>query len=89
MNIWEAIKQMRKLSEENKPFEFSFMSFNSSKGTSDGVVRIRQARLLKRESKEHNRYAEDMESFMDLDTMQPKRFWQPLLMSFNGEKVTV
>ena len=89
MNIWDAIKQMRKMSEGNKPFEFTFMSYNSSKGSSDGVIRVRRARLLKREEKKHNQYAEDMETFLDLDTMQPKRFWQPLLMSFNGEKITV
>jgi len=26
---------------------------------------------------------------MNLDTMQTRRFYQPLLMTFNGEKVTL
>ncbi len=80
---------MRRLSREKISFSFSFMSYNSTEGTSEGLVYVKNARLLKRESSKHNKYAEDMERYLDLDTLQAKRFWQPLLMSFNGEKITV
>ncbi len=89
MKLYDAIKEMRRLSREKISFSFSFMSYNSTKGSTHGVVYVKNARLLKRESKRHNRFAEDMEKYMDLDTLQAKRFWQPLLMSFNGEKITV
>lgn len=80
---------MRRLSREGRPFSFSFMSYNSSQGTSEGVVYVRRARTMSRESLEFNQNAEQQERYMDLDTMQPRRFWHPLLMTLNGEKVTV
>lgn len=89
MKLYDAINEMRRLSREGKPFSFSFMSYNSSKGTSDGVVYVRQGRMMMRERLDFNQNAEQQERYMDLDTMQPRRFWHPLLMTFNGEKVTV
>lgn len=89
MKLYDAIDEMRRLSREGRPFSFSFMSYNSSKGTSDGVVYVGRARTMKREALEFNQYAEIQERYMDLDTMQPRRFWHPLLMTFNSEKVTV
>ncbi len=87
MNLYEAIREMRRISTEKGVFSFSFMSYNSTAQRSDGVVIVRHARLLKRESIEHHKNAEIVEAFIDLDTMQPKRFYQILLMSFNGQKV--
>jgi len=89
VKLYDAINEMRRLSKEGTPFSFSFMSYNSSKGTSDGVVYVRRARTMSREALEFNRYAEMQERYMDLDTMQPRRFWHPLLMTFNGEKITI
>lgn len=89
MQLYDAINEMRRLSREGQPFSFSFMSYNSSAGTSDGIVYVRQARTMARERLEFNRNAEQQERYLDLDTMQPRRFWHPLLMTFNGEKVTI
>lgn len=89
MDLFRAIKQMRHLSKGNVPFSFAFMSYNSSQQSSDGVVYVRRARLLKREKKENHKYAECVEAYLDLDTMQCRRFYQPLLMLFNGEKITL
>lgn len=89
MQLYDAINEMRRLSLEGQPFSFSFMSYNSSAGTSDGIVYVRQARTMARERLEFNRNAEQQERYMDLDTMQPRRFWHPLLMTLNGEKVTI
>lgn len=86
MNLYEAIKEMRRISSENGVFCFSFMSYNSTTQRSDGIIHVRHARLLKRESLKHHKNAEIVEAYIDLDTMQCKRFYQPLLMSFNGQK---
>ena len=80
---------MRELTKEGKAFSFSFMSFNSSRGTSEGVVYVANARLRKRECLEHHRYADMVEAYTDLDTMEQRRFYQPLLLTFNGEKLTL
>lgn len=87
MDLYDAIKEMRRLSSEGKSFSFTFMSYNSSKGTSEGIVSVQHGRLRKRERAEFHADAEMVEAYTDLDTMADRRFWQPLLMTFNGEKV--
>lgn len=86
MNVYEAIDRMRKLSAAGESFSFTFMSYNSSSGTSDGVVEVRHGRIRERESTAYNKNAEMMESYIDLDTGEYRQFWQPLLMTFEGEK---
>ena len=86
MNVYEAIEKMRKLSAAGESFSFTFMSYNSSAGKSDGVVEVRHGMLRARHSADYNKNAEYMESYIDLDTGEYRQFWQPLLMTFEGEK---
>lgn len=86
MNVYEAIEKMRKLSAAGESFSFTFMSYNSSAGKSDGVVEVRHGMLRGRQSADYNKNAEYMESYIDLDTGEYRQFWQPLLMTFEGEK---
>lgn len=87
MNLFDAIRRMRKLSRKNEAFSFSFMSYNSSAGRSEGIVEVRHARLRARAKETHHRHAEIIEEYIDIDTGRARHFYQPLLMSFNGEKV--
>lgn len=89
MKLYEAIAEMRRISKSGGSFSFAFMSCDSSRKASSGVVYVRSARLLKRENKKYNSHAEDMERYIDLDTMGTRRFWQPLLMFFNGNKIEI
>ena len=89
MKLYDAIHEMRRLTREGVPFSITYMSYNSTKGTSDGIITVRSAKLRKRETREDNRNAEDQEAYLNLDTNEPRRFWHPLLMEFNGEKVTL
>lgn len=89
MKLYDAINEMRRISREGGSFSFSFMSYNSSKNTSDGVVLVPNAKLLKRESEKYNKHAEMMERYLNLDTMEARRFWHPLLMTFNNETIEV
>lgn len=86
MNVYEAIEKMRKLSAAGESFSFTFMSYNSSAGKSDGVIEVRHGMLRTRQSTDYNKNAEYMESYIDLDTGEYRQFWQPLLMTFEGEK---
>lgn len=87
MELFEAIKQMRELSRRNVPFSFSFMSYNETVRKSDGIITVRHARLRARAQEKHHKYAEIIEEYLNLDTGEPRHFYQPLLMSFNGQKV--
>ena len=89
MNIWDAIHKMRELSERGLSFSFTFMSCNLTDGTSEGVVEVMHGRLLSREVERHHKSADYVERYINLDTLKTRRFYQPLLMTFNGEKVTI
>lgn len=78
---------MRVLSAAGIPFSFSFMSFSEDKQQSNGIVEVNKARLRSRPLKKHNKNAEFMENYLDLDTNEPRQFYHPLLMSFNGENL--
>lgn len=89
MTVYEAIKNMRELTKQGKSFSFTFMSYSRDRQTSHGIVEVRRARLRKRNKTEYNQMAEIMEEYLDLDTNEPKHFYQPTLMFFNGEKLTL
>lgn len=89
MKLYDAIAEMRRLSKDGIPFSFTYMSYNSTKGTSDGIIHVEQARLLKREDEKYNKHAEDQERYYNLTTGQCRRFWHPLLMYLNGEIVKI
>ena len=77
MKLYDAISEMRRVSREGGSFSFSFMSYNSSKGTTDGVDR------------KFDSHAEEMERYINLDTMEARRFWHPLLMTYNNEVIEI
>ena len=54
MDLWDAIKEMRRLSAEGIPFGFTFMSYDATARASKGVIEVRHARLLKREKQENH-----------------------------------
>jgi len=89
VKLFDAIHEMRRLTHEGIPFSMTYMSFNETNGTSEGIIHVRSAKLRARERKDFNRNAEDQEAYLNLDTNEPRRFWHPLLMEFNGEKVTL
>ena len=89
VKLFDAIHEMRRLTREGIPFSLTYMSYNETEGKSDGIIHVRSAKLRARERKEFNRNAEDQEAYLNLDTYEPRRFWHPLLMEFNGEKVTL
>lgn len=84
MKVYEAIEQMRALSERGESFSFSFMSFSYERRKSDGVVHVERARLRKQCTKKQNRFADYMLNYYDMDTVEDGRCWQPLLLEFNG-----
>lgn len=89
MKLYDAIAEMRRLSNKGIPFSFTYMSYNSTTGKSDGIINVEQARLVKREDQKYNRNAEDQERYYNLTTGEVRRFWHPLLMFLNGETVKI
>lgn len=89
MTVHEAIDSMREISRNKGSFAFSFMSYSSTRGKSDGVITIENARLRSRPNTDQNSNAEIMEAYIDLNTGEPFQFYQPLLLTFNHVKVVL
>lgn len=87
MTVHEAITEMRRISKSGGSFAFSFMSYSETRGKSDGIITVENARLRSRPNTAQNRNAEIMEAYIDLNTGEPFQFYQPLLMTFNRVKV--
>lgn len=87
MDVYEAIKRMRDFTQKGIIFSFSFMSFSEDKGKSHGIVEVRKARLNKQNTIDQNKNADIMLNYMDLETNQNGRCYQPLLMELNGQKL--
>lgn len=84
MTVYEAIAEMRRLTAAGQSFSFAFMSYSYTKHSSEGFVQVARARLSKQSTKATNRFADYMLNYVDLDTLQTRRCWQPLLLELNG-----
>lgn len=89
MKLYEAIRRMRQLTAEGKAFSMEFMSLNMSEMKSEGVVEVGRARLRKKADARMYRNADFLMPYMDLDKGEARQFYLPLLMVFNGEKITI
>lgn len=87
LSVYEAIKEMRRLSDLRKPFTFTFMSWSETDQSTHGIVEVRQGRLVPKSRQKEFTNSEYLEPYIDLDTMEYKRFYHPLLMTFNGRKL--
>ena len=86
--IYDAIKIMRKLSTQNFPFEFSYISCDRTRQTSSGHKIIKKASLSKGLPRKKSEFADWLIAYEDLETGEKKQFWLPLLMTFNNIKIS-
>lgn len=80
---------MRRLTAAGQTFRMSFMSYNATSETSEGVVDVRRAKLRKKADARTYRNADVLIPYQDCDKGEARQFYLPCLMSFNGEKVTM
>ena len=88
MTVWEALKKMRHDSETNMIFSIAFMSYSQDKNISDGIKTVARAKLLKNCTIQQNRNANLMINYLDLDKGEARKCYIPLLMFYNGVKLT-
>ncbi|MHA3046500.1 hypothetical protein [Riemerella anatipestifer] len=88
INIYDALRAMRKLSSQNIPFSIGFISCDRSRGESGGYKVIDRALLSAGLPKSKSRYAKNLIAYENTDTGEKKHFWLPLLMKFNGLKIS-
>lgn len=88
INTYDALKLMRKLSKDNFPVTFSFVSCDRSRRTSSGLVTVEKALLSAGLPSKKSVHAKNLIAFENLETGEKKHFWLPLLMTLNGLKIT-
>jgi len=81
--VYEALKQMRKLSDDNIPFSISYASCNLSKGESNGVKTVNKVKLRVGLSTDKGIKAQSLIGYIELDTNKQRWFYLPLLLTFN------
>jgi hypothetical protein len=95
MTVYEAIHQMRQLTQEDRPFALSYMTYSMQSRKSHGEVTCEHALLVKNPKPAAPQGADGftpsadyMLTYRDQDTGEARHFWQPLLMSFNHQPLT-
>ena len=86
LTVYEAINQMRELSKAGEAFSFSFMSFSDSKQYTEGIVEVRRGRLTAKSAEMDKKNDDIIQPYTDLDILEPRQFYIPSLMTFNGQK---
>ena len=90
MTVYEAIKKMRQLTAEQKPFALSYMSYSRQRHESHGEIEVEHALLIKNQKQSADGFtpSDYMLTYQDQDTGEARHLWQPLLMSLNHEPLT-
>ena len=83
MTNYKAIKQMRKLSNDNVPFSITFLTCNLTKRTTTGFKTVKRAKLRVGLSTDKGIKSRSLIGYIDLDTNENRWFYLPLLMKFN------
>jgi len=89
INIYEAISQMRKLTQENTDFSIAFMSCDTSREKSSGMVELTKVKLRSGAADNAYKNSEYIIDYLNIETNIPGRFYEILLMYFNGMKITL
>jgi hypothetical protein len=78
---------MRALTKLGVPFTFSFLSYNDTKGTTDGFKTVTKAQLRKGYRDNQSGKADMLIGYTNINDGN-RWFYLPLLMKFNGYTVT-
>lgn len=87
IDLYEAIRQMRKLTQQGLPFSFTHATYNRDRQSSDGIRIVRRA-ILRPSAKGDDVANADYKLFyLDQEINQNRVCWQPLLMYFEGKRI--
>jgi len=79
---------MRAISQKQGSFQITFMSYSMDRGKSDGIIDVTNARLRPQDSPP-GKYSDHMLNYVDIDNGEAYHFWQPCLMYFNNQRITM
>ncbi len=84
ITLWEAIRQMRKLTGEGKSFSFVHSTYNADTQQSHGFRAVTSARLRPAAKGDDVKNADHKLFYFDETLNEPRNCWQILILFFNG-----
>lgn len=86
IQVYDAIKEMQRISDAGGEFSFSFVKYNRQTGKGGDIARISRARLRKKTPNDLIEHSDYKLFFTDLDANVPRNCWQILILTFNEQK---
>ena len=87
IDLYEAIRQMRKFSQEGKSFSFTHSTLNRETDTCEGIRYVKRAHLRPSAKGDDLVNADYKLFYFDEVIEQPRVCWQMLIMFFEDKKV--
>lgn len=87
INIYDAVSQMREASKRGENFSIGFMSCDTTREKSAGFVELPKVKLRSGAADDAFKNSKYIINYLNVETNIPGRFYQILLMYFNGMKV--
>ncbi len=87
IQLYDAIKQMRKLSQGDEAFSFVHATWNRDTDTTNGIRHVQRARLRPAAKSDELMNSDYKIFYFDEDLNEPRICWQMLIMYFNGKRV--
>ena len=86
ITLYDAIKEMRKLSSQERSFSFSHSTWNQDTQECNGIRHVNKAILRPAGRNDEIRDADLKLFYKDLDNNEKRNCWQPLIMFFNDKR---
>lgn len=87
IRLYKAINIMRQSTEAGRPFMISYLSYNSTKGISNGVRIHNRVILRQGYNKTQSHLYNELLSFKDIETKENRQCYVALLLSINNIKI--
>jgi len=87
IDLYEAIRQMRKLTQQGQSFSFTHATYNRDRQSSDGIRIVRRAVLRPAAKGDDVSNADFKLFYLDQETNLPRVCWQPLIIYFEDKQV--
>lgn len=87
IDLYEAIRQMRKYSQEGKSFSFTHSTLNRETDTCNGIRYVQRAHLRPSAKSDDLVNADFKIFYFDEQLQEPRVCWQMLIMFFEDKKV--
>jgi hypothetical protein len=81
---YKAITIMRELTNAGRPFMISYLSYNNTKGTPNGVRVHHRVLLRQGYNKNQSELANELLAFKDIETKENRQCYIALLLSINN-----